>query len=163
MSRPKDITGQKFGRLTAVKPVGKYGGQYVWQCACECGNTIESPISELLRGGTKSCGCYKTDIAKLTAKTKQHHVGGTIIESIKSKKVWTNNTSGVKGVSYEKKLGKWRAYINFKGNHYHLGVYSKITDAAKARKAAEEKMHDRFVKWYEDNYNADEKPDGPKS
>ena len=37
--RYKDIAGQKFGRLTAVKRVGKdKHGHALWECECECGN-----------------------------------------------------------------------------------------------------------------------------
>lgn len=35
----KDITGQKFGRLTVVKFHGvDKGGNALWVCVCECGN-----------------------------------------------------------------------------------------------------------------------------
>ena len=48
-----------------------------------------------------------------------------------------NNTTGVKGVSYMKKTGKYRAYIMRYGERYHLGSYDTIEEASKARRAAE--------------------------
>ena len=41
--------------------------------------------------------------------------------------------------------------LDIKGKRYNLGYYWDIDDAAKARKSAEEKLHDSFVEWYESN------------
>lgn len=54
-------------------------------------------------------------------------------------KIYSNNTSGVTGVSYVKSSNKWAAYINYKGECKHLGTYDSFEDAVKARKTAEEK------------------------
>ncbi len=51
------------------------------------------------------------------------------------------NTSGYCGVSYEKRIGKWRAYIFFNNKMIHIGYYDKQEDAIKARKEAETKYH----------------------
>lgn len=52
-----DITGQKFGMLTALYRGENQGRRAVWVCRCDCGN-IHSVIGECLRGGhSKSCGC----------------------------------------------------------------------------------------------------------
>ena len=56
-----------------------------------------------------------------------------------------NNTSGVKGVSWCKKHGKWRTRINFKGKEKHIGFFKNIEDAAKARKSAALKIHGEFA------------------
>ena len=53
-----DITGQRFGKLTAVRPTEKRAGSnIVWECICDCGNTTFVGGSQLRRGNTKSCGC----------------------------------------------------------------------------------------------------------
>jgi len=53
-----DLTGQRFGRLIALKDVGSgYGRSRVWLCLCDCGNK-KNVASRYLKGGaTKSCGC----------------------------------------------------------------------------------------------------------
>ena len=58
----KDLTGQKFGRLTVIKQVGKNKhGSYLWFCKCDCGN-IKTTVGTLLRKGeTKSCGCLSKE------------------------------------------------------------------------------------------------------
>ena len=65
-----DISGQKFGRLTALKPVGKdkYGA-VIWLCECACGKKIKTLGGRLRNGQTKSCGCYKKDGTYNLAKT----------------------------------------------------------------------------------------------
>lgn len=55
----KDLTGQKFGRLTVLKKVEtKNGGFARWLCQCECGSLKEVDGIHLRRGETTSCGCY---------------------------------------------------------------------------------------------------------
>ena len=52
----KDITGQRFGRLVALRFVGKQGKQSMWACLCDCGAETAGTISNLGRSVT-SCGC----------------------------------------------------------------------------------------------------------
>ena len=53
-----DITGQKYNKLTAIRPLGiaSYGGT-LWECKCDCGNLHTVEYSNLIRGRVKSCGC----------------------------------------------------------------------------------------------------------
>lgn len=63
MAARKDITGLKFGRLTALtltkRDRFKIG---VWKCRCECGNECEVRLCSLTAGSTKSCGCYNNEV-----------------------------------------------------------------------------------------------------
>lgn len=53
-----DLTGQRFGRLTATKMVGKTaGGTLLWECQCDCGNVHVARSGSLRHGDVKSCGC----------------------------------------------------------------------------------------------------------
>lgn len=58
----KDLTGQKFGRLTALYRLHNYHkkGTY-WLCVCDCGNIKEVNTYKLQDLHTKSCGCLKID------------------------------------------------------------------------------------------------------
>lgn len=58
---PKDITGQRYGMLTAIcRTEEKRGGGYKWLCKCDCGNEVVVDIGNLRKnGGTQSCGCVK--------------------------------------------------------------------------------------------------------
>lgn len=50
-----------------------------------------------------------------------------------------NNTSGFKGVSFQKRTGKWVATICAYGKKHHLGSFEDKTDAAKSYDAASRK------------------------
>lgn len=54
----KDITGQKFGRLTVISYFpGTVENPGKWLCRCICGNTKKVDGNHLRRGNCKSCGC----------------------------------------------------------------------------------------------------------
>jgi len=54
----KDIRGQRFGRLVALRPTDmREGSKVVWECKCDCGNTTFASVDPLTRGRKKSCGC----------------------------------------------------------------------------------------------------------
>lgn len=60
----------------------------------------------------------------------------------------SNNTSGVTGVNWNKRIGKWHARISKNKDKIHLGYFDNFEDAVKARKRAEEKY---FGNWSYDN------------
>ena len=55
-----------------------------------------------------------------------------------------SNTSGVKGVCWDKRRGKWSAKIKVGGKTHNLGRFDAIDDAANAYKAASLKLHGQF-------------------
>lgn len=60
MSKLKDLTGQKFGRLTVLYKLHNYHKQGTyWLCLCDCGNFSESWSPQLQSGKIKSCGCLR--------------------------------------------------------------------------------------------------------
>ena len=54
-----ELTGQRFGKLVAIRPCGHAGTQVLWLCECDCGNTSTPRGTLLVTGKTKSCGCRK--------------------------------------------------------------------------------------------------------
>lgn len=48
-----------------------------------------------------------------------------------------NNTSGVKGVSFNSQLGKWHSTLTLNCKRLHLGFFNSFSEAEKARKSAE--------------------------
>lgn len=63
-SKPKiDISGQKFGMLTAIKRTvnPRTGYRNFWECLCECGNTKFLSTGMLLGKKQSSCGCRKSN------------------------------------------------------------------------------------------------------
>lgn len=64
---PRDLTGRRFGRLVAVRMVGRSEHKKVlWLCSCDCGAetvTSSSLLTKTLRP-TRSCGCLVTDMTR---------------------------------------------------------------------------------------------------
>lgn len=59
-------------------------------------------------------------------------------------KTYKNNTSGVKGVSWMKRLNKWQSSIQINKNNIYLGVYSDFDEAVRVRKEAEVKYFGEY-------------------
>ena len=82
MSKAKDLTGQRFGKLVVVKRAGSKktkGGviRATWWCQCDCGSPLkEIKSTSLLMGHTKSCGCLKTEQCKNKHKTNYYNLSG---------------------------------------------------------------------------------------
>ncbi len=64
-----DLTGQKFGRWTVIKrELNSKDGKARFLCRCACEQNTERIVlrSCLIRGRSKSCGCFKREKLKLT-------------------------------------------------------------------------------------------------
>jgi len=57
----KDLSKYKFERLKPIKIVKVKDGYAYWECLCDCGETTVVRNTYLTDGGTKSCGCLRTD------------------------------------------------------------------------------------------------------
>lgn len=61
----------------------------------------------------------------------------SVEQNNRNKSTARNNTSGVTGVSYNKALEMWEAYINARGRRVRIGFFTDADAAATARKIAE--------------------------
>lgn len=83
MSKAIDLTGKKFGRLTAIKRVGSDKYYYsTWLCKCECGKEKICTSNSLKSGKIKSCGCLKKETAKRNGKKSK----GRYVKNLVGKK-----------------------------------------------------------------------------
>lgn len=141
--------GERFGKLT-VKALSLTKRDYVI-CNCDCGATKEIKISSLQRkcNPVQSCGCKHKEAASHNGKMTiaansmeqiliNRHFN-TNFQMIESKDPPKNNTSGVKGVAWNKDHKKWEAYISIHGKRRYLGNYDDLAEAEQARRLAEEK------------------------
>lgn len=60
----KDITGQKFGKLTVIGYKIENAKVYCY-CQCECGSKTWVAKNNLVNGHTQSCGCISVSIGEL--------------------------------------------------------------------------------------------------
>lgn len=81
MSALKDLTGQRFGRLTVIERAGSDNQKRAtWKCQCDCGNVIIVFSCNLLQGRSQSCGCLKID--KLVSRSTSHGNTGTRLHTV---------------------------------------------------------------------------------
>ena len=57
----------------------------------------------------------------------------------------SDNTSGIKGVSLDKRSGKWLARCTVAGKKNHIGLFKDINDAAEAVRLFRENNHGEFA------------------
>lgn len=63
--RGQDLTGQKFNRWTAIRFQGiGEGRKYLWLFRCDCGTEKILGRESIVRGRSKSCGCYNRDVSR---------------------------------------------------------------------------------------------------
>lgn len=91
MTKPINLVGEKYGRLTVLhrhENNDKYG--YVqWMCQCSCGKFIVVNSNNLRTGHTKSCGCYNTEKRKENLPDNAtHHLSRTRLY-----RIWTGMMS----------------------------------------------------------------------
>jgi hypothetical protein len=65
-------------------------------------------------------------------------------ENQKNQKLRINNTSGAKGVSYDKRKKKWRPRITVDGKELFLGYFERLEDAKEAYKHASKTHHGAY-------------------
>jgi len=69
----------------------------------------------------------------------------TLTENQRNSKMSISNTSGIKGVSFEKKANKWKASIRINSILIHLGYFDTIEEAAAARQTKANEHFGEFV------------------
>lgn len=69
--RKLDLSGDRFGRLLAIKLLPKRlnSAKRHWLCRCVCGQSVAVETSALRSGKTQSCGCLQRERASLISKT----------------------------------------------------------------------------------------------
>lgn len=140
-----DITGKRFGHFKVINRVYRANTKNSYYlCKCDCGNMVEVARTSLVSGKSTSCGCIRRKLFSEETRFKAGFIDHTCISILKSK-LSKCNTSGIKGVTWDKSHNKWLAQIGFKGKVYNLGRFDNIEDAQKARQAAESKMFDGFI------------------
>jgi hypothetical protein len=77
LDKANDLSGQRFGRLTAESRAENMGegrsAKARWNCRCECGNVTVVFAHALKSGNTTSCGCLKQETCVTNGKLKRRH------------------------------------------------------------------------------------------
>lgn len=145
-----DLAGKVFGKLTVLGRSDKRNSRGkrttpMWECRCECGAITYKATDTLTNSATSMCKECAEKYAAEIARQSAGFVGGTQITKIMNMTPTAANTSGVRGVYYEKRSNKWRARLSFKGKTMSLGSFARFEDAVSARKEAERVYFGEFL------------------
>lgn len=119
--------GDTYGRFTVIK---KERGGY-WECSCVCGQKRIFSTTLLTRE-KQSCECRKREDWAVNKLVDQSSLCKP------NEKISKRNTSGFRGVYFNKHLGKWIAQISSLGVNYYLGSFALKGEAIEARRKAED-------------------------
>lgn len=76
MPKRKDISGKRFGMLTAIAWARTdERRESWWLCKCDCGNIVERRLHDLQLGYTSSCGCQKRILSVTNRKVNNAYHG----------------------------------------------------------------------------------------
>ena len=75
----KDLSGQRFGKLTVIKRKGTTKhGKVIWECKCDCRNITKVTTCSLRTGNTRSCGCLYKQIRPIKHKKQWEWLTDTL-------------------------------------------------------------------------------------
>lgn len=143
-----NLLNREFGYLKVVGNSSRKG--YV-VCKCnKCGNFKDIRATSLTKRKqpTISCGCVQKEVAsEICSKSLPKNSKEQVETNRKFKtnfgsiqcELPKNNTSGCKGVAWNKCHEKWEAYLHLHRKKIRLGYFTDLEDAITARKEAEEK------------------------
>jgi hypothetical protein len=114
----KDITGNKYGKLTAISFVSCINKKTTWLFKCECGVEKEIKINNVMYNGTMSCGCLRIENFLSGGSNKKHGKSKSntyrIWDTMKQRCTNPNNNSykryGKRGIVFCK---RWYKFENF--------------------------------------------------
>lgn len=153
----KDLTDQRFGRLTVIAKTDKRQdqGSIVWKCKCDCGNIVEVSSKRLRNNINLSCGCYQKERQKDSIKRlhSRQFIENTNIDLISKNTANSNSKSGVRGVHWSKSKNKWIATLVFQKKLVLNKSFKEKEAAIRARQEAEKKYFEPLVKQYKDKFN----------
>lgn len=130
-----DITGKKFGMLTALKRADdrvQNDGRHriVWECICECGATKPVDYYNLVSGRTRSCGCNKnkaiseSHIAHGDSKSRLYNIWTGIKTRCRNPNCASFVNYGARGIDL---CAEWDDYSRFMSWAIHNGYNDELS------------------------------------
>ena len=149
-----NIKNFNTGRI--LKPLINSNGYYKINL-CKDGKTFTKAIHKLVANAflpnplNKKCVDHKNN-DKLDNNVENLRFASTR-ENNMNKKLSIKNTSGFKGVHFDKKSKKWKAGICINGTKQHLGYFEKLEDAVKTRVKKAKQIFGEYINKCEKELN----------
>ena len=124
-------------------------GDTIWLWRCECGAEVLKTPGQVGSSASTMCpACARKLKSEQATKMRNEqeldpdtNLAPTYLDGLRKGRLATNNTSGVRGVSWHAGTKKWVARMQVNGRTVTLGYYDTIEEAAKARREAVKKKY----------------------
>ncbi len=130
MTKGKDYSGKRFGRLTVLEHVGyDKHGRAQWRCLCDCGKETTVASSNLRAGYTRSCGCLFQEMNKgITRDGNKASKLYMIWAGMKDRCLNPNNKKyaryGGRGITICQEWMKFEPFMEWSLSHGYMGGLS---------------------------------------
>ena len=146
-SAAKNITGQTFNELTAIKPTNKRNnGSVVWECRCSCGKQHFVSAKDLINNRIKSCGhsIESSGIRKIKTILNENNIKYITEKTFSTCKFEDTNASA----RFDFYLPDYNILIEFDGvQHYREQDLNYFRDSLEKRQ-----QHDKYkTDWCKEN------------
>lgn len=121
----KNLIGEVFGRLTVVSLHKGDARRTQWVCRCECGAVKIARATNLVSGGTKSCGClflervtkHGNSATRSTdfQNSPTYTTWATMVQRCTNPNAPTYNLYGGRGISFDPTWADFRNFLNDMG------------------------------------------------
>jgi hypothetical protein len=79
-----DISGERYGRLTALHRDANRGRHTKWIFACDCGSQVSIFLEAVRNGRSRSCGCLRDYKSRLRSFKHGHSAGKNVSKTLKA-------------------------------------------------------------------------------
>ena len=155
-----DISTKKYPNTFALVDDCDYEelNKYRWHAVKASGGLIYANRTPRIKGKNKPIKMHTAIMGHVDGKQVDHRSGDTLdnqranlrhcshAENMMNRKINSNNTSGYKGVSWDKAMNKWLASIQLNGKSIHIGYFFCLIKAAKAYDTAAVELFGEFAR-----------------
>ena len=146
-----DLTNKKFGKWTALYPVGgkdEYSSRSIyWHCRCDCGTEKDVSSNSLVRGDSLSCGCYLHSYGEY----KIREILNTLDIKFISEKVFKTCINPKTGqyLRFDFYVPKYNCCIEYDGEqHFSNQCFNGISKQKSEDEFIKTQQHDLFKNQY---------------